>query len=211
MRSLALILPLVAACDPATDAPAEEAPPSATSAPTTASSTAPVVDTGSATLSPEVEACIAEPMAFVVGEGLQEHATLAHGDPVTLVHGGQGGWHLDLTGRVAGSSDLVSAGGLVQLVDDGRIIGGLEQQPVRTALVGWSPDDCAGDLFGLRMFVDDNGPHDIDSMCLLEGAAAELHIEVQDLLDPDPGNVVATTLEVSLALDPTDWAYCHGR
>lgn len=197
-----LLLLLVAAC-------ATEGAPDATGTATPDALSATSGEPGPTAATEPAHPCFAETMTVAVGEGLLDHAELLPGDPITLVHGGQGGWHVDLTGRVEGTTDLVAVEATLRLLSDDRIIAGLEQQPLRTALVDWDEASCSGEFFGLRSYVDDNGPHTLDTMCTLEGEPAAIEIVLSDLSDPDQARVVASVVDVVIGLDANDASYCH--
>jgi len=194
---------LVACADPGSAGQGEvsDAPePSPTSAPLTEEPTEPAL----------AHACFAEPLSVEVGRGDSDHVPVAPGDPVTMVNGPQQGWHIDVSGFVEGASDVVEIEAVVRVVDADWIIAGLEQQPVRTALVGWSEDECAGTFYGLRLYLDDNGPHSYDTICALAGAAVDIEVSLTDLSDPDGERTHETTGLGTLALDPNDIEPCGG-
>lgn len=158
-------------------------------------------DTGTA------HVCHAEPATLSIGSGAGLYAPLSSGDPVVLVHGPQGGWHIDLGGSVSGFSDLIEIAGYVTVVG-GATIAGQDQQPSRVALVGWSDTTCTGEFYDIRAFVDDEGINTLDYICGLETQPLEIEITVTDLIDPS--RAVTETLLVEAALDPVDVEPCDG-
>ena len=194
---------LLVACSDPSGASTSEVPggtpePSPTSAPLTDEPTEPTL----------AHACFADALDVEVGRGGQGELPTESGAPHTLVHGQQGGWHIDLSGYVYGVTDLVKVAATVRVVDDDWIIGGLEQEPLRTALVAWSESECSGSFYGLRLYIDDNGPHNLDTICALEGAAVEVEVTVTDLLDPTGERTKTVIDEGVLSLDPADVEPC---
>jgi hypothetical protein len=153
-----------------------------------------------------VHACHSEPQQLTIGSGAGLFSPLSAGDPVVLVHGPQGGWHIDIGGAVSGFSDLVEVAALVTVVGEGRTIAGEGQQPSRIALVGWSESSCSGEFYDIRAFVDDDGIDTLEEVCPLAGVDLQIDLTVSDLTDPTVS--VTETLQVTAALDPVDEQPC---
>src|SRR5262245_451930 len=52
-----------------------------------------------------IEGCSADDLTLDVGTGADMYVPLADGDHVTLVHGPQGGWHVEAAGFVHNTED----------------------------------------------------------------------------------------------------------
>lgn len=156
-------------------------------------------------------ACHTGTPTLSIGNGAGMFTPLATGADVVLVHGPQGGWHIDLGGEVSGFSDLVEVEGYVRVAGEGRTIAGEEQQPSRLALVGWSDSTCSGTFYDVRAFVDDEGQSTLDYICALDGAPLEIEITVTDLADPTGAWSATETLSAVAALDPNDVEPCATR
>jgi hypothetical protein len=148
----------------------------------------------------------------VIGTGEGAYRPLADGEAVQIVHGPQGGWHLDTAGLVGGSSGQVSVRPRVVL-DDGTPIAG-DQQPQYLALVGYGGGSCEGTFYGVRAFLDDGAGgtgaaggtgSPLEGICPLAGRRATVTVEVGDLATEEG---VEGSVEVVLELDPRDVDAC---
>jgi hypothetical protein len=160
------------------------------------------------TPSTPVAACSSGPLELEVGNGDVSHIQLSPGDPVMMVNGPQQGWHIDVSGYLSGISELVQIETTVTVADDAQVIGGSDQLPVRTALVGWSEGDCAGSFYGVRVFVDGLESQAPDAICPYAGVPLEVTVTVSDLMNPT--RWVESTIEVIGMLDPRDVEVCGG-
>ncbi len=122
------------------------------------------------------------------------------GGSATLVHGPQGGWHVVVSGRVAGSSGEVSVLPTVRVASTGQALTG-EQRPANQSLVG--------DRFeGVLAFVTALPTLDPRAaICDLDGAPLELEVEIEDL---GTGCTAVATTSATAALDPVDVPVCDG-
>jgi hypothetical protein len=141
-----------------------------------------------------VEDCLVPPMALTPGTGVDENfLTLADGDPVTIVHGEQGGWHIEIAGQAKHSLQNVSIQTTVTAIDQPTptVIagaGGATEQ-VLVALAAYDDSQCSGAFWNVRAFVDDfvtpDGASALDVICALEGQNVEITTTVSEIpLDP---------------------------
>ncbi len=165
-----------------TDSPADSVPPPDSAAPCT----------------PDLE----------IGTGVTAFLPLADGDPVTIVYGSQGGWHVETAGIPSGlgpSARILSA-----LFDQrtGAQIAGLDETDVASAPLT-AYDGCAGTFAGVRAVIDDYLPPEgslFAYICGLDGAPLRLDVSASDLPDGTPppfAAVVTRSVEVVGTGDPT--------
>jgi hypothetical protein len=134
-----------------------------------------------------------------LGSGVTDHLPLAAGDPVTLVHGPQGGWHVDVSGWVVGTGQVVSVHPSLVRLSDGLALAG-EQTPQSLALTATEP--CGWEFWAVRAFVDDFvDPDPVGFVCSLAGEPLALTVEVVDLVS---GLTLTDTVEVVGASDPLE-------
>ena len=151
--------------------------------------------------------CLADGIDLDPGTGIEAFEALLDGDDMVMVHGPQGGWHIDVAGRVSNTEQLI--GIQVSFTDSatGNLVGG-DQQETRTALVGWDETSCSGDFYGTRIFVDDLSDNVIqDDICGLDGAELDMVMTVT-ALEAKPPASVTVTLPVRAVLDPADVPIC---
>jgi hypothetical protein len=152
--------------------------------------------------------CATGDITLSVGSGAESYEPLVSGDRVIMVHGPQGGWHVETAGLVERSEKDVSIQPSI-VAGDIDVTGVL--QPDYRALVGYDDDQCSGTFFGTRAFVDydrDDGPSGQVFICSLEGAMATFSVRVQDIVSL---REVTSAVEVMLDLDPVDVYACHGQ
>jgi hypothetical protein len=132
-----------------------------------------------------------------IGSGVESHLPLSEGDAVTVEFGPQGGWHVDVSGRVVGTGQVVGIHPTLTLTRDGLLLSG-ELPPETRALV---PDGaCAWTFWGVRAYLGAALPADpAPFVCDLDGEAAELAVTVEDLAT---GLVLEDRIAVVLARDP---------
>jgi hypothetical protein len=126
------------------------------------------------------------------------------GAPLELVHGPQGGWHVEVAGEAIGLGAQVSVAPVVTDVSSGQILAG-DQPPVEVVVDRF--DGCSGRFEGVRAYVDDvvpEGPY-IDFVCGLAGRWLRLDVDVTDLLGEA---IAAVSVEGIAARDPVDEAFC---
>jgi len=154
--------------------------------------------------------CLADGIAVDPGTGSDSYVGIQDGDDIVMVHGPQGGWHIDVGGRVNHTEELVSIEATFTNLADGTLIAG-DQVESRVALVNWDDTGCSGDFYGQRIFVDDiNSNVGQDDICALDGAELEMTLTVT-AIEADPPAVAETTLKVFAALDPADVPECANR
>lgn len=189
MRALVLLLPLIGiACSGSDDSGTDT---------TAGDDDDDVVYTG----------CLAGGISVDPGTGPDAFVALSSGDEVTLVHGPQGGWHIDVAGMVSNTEELVQVDATFVDTSSGTLVAG-DQTGVRQALVGWDDTGCSGTFYGVRTFVDDIAANVTQAdICALEGAELELTLTVT-ALEGDPPAVAEVTTMVTAVLDPADVAPC---
>jgi len=154
--------------------------------------------------------CLADGIAVDPGTGIDSYVGIQEGDDMVMVHGPQGGWHIDVGGRVNHTEELVSIEATFTNLADGTLIAG-DQVESRVALVNWDDAGCSGDFYGQRIFVDDiNSNVGQGDICALDGAELEMTLTVT-AIEADPPAVAEITLNVFAALDPADVPECANR
>jgi hypothetical protein len=141
------------------------------------------------------------------GTGNEAYEPLAEGDTVTIVHGPQGGWHIETAGFVEHSEREISIFPVIR-TDTGQQIT-TNSQPEFKALVGYDEAVCQGTFFNTRAFVDDAaGPGTAqENICLLGGRTLELSLTVADIVS---GRETTASVNVLAELDPIDVPVCAG-
>jgi hypothetical protein len=155
--------------------------------------------------------CLAEPLTLEVGTGVTEFLALGDGDDITMTHGPQGGWHIDVAGRVGGTEQLVEVDAVFVKTQTSVQIAG-DQQPGRQALVAWDDVGCTGDFFGTRVFIDDTtvgltGEEIFEEICTFDDIDVTMTVTVT-VLESDPQVTVTQSMALKLQLDPVDRSYC---
>ena len=144
--------------------------------------------------------CEDQPMDLVVGTGASAFEELADDDPVTIVHGPQGGWHVEVAGVVSNTGQEVGIQPrIVVLVTDQQIAG--EQQQTLTALSSYDDASCTGEFFNVDAFVDDVDGTNQTRICQLQDQPATLELTVEDF---NTGQTVTESISVVLQTDPGD-------
>ncbi len=147
-------------------------------------------------------------MTLTLGTGADSYVALAEGDPVTLVHGPQGGWHIEVSGQVAHTSQEVAILPTITVVSSGDQIAGDQNQNLM-ALSNFDDASCSGEFFGVNALVGD--PHPEDTLpescyiCSLAGELLDLSITVEDF---NSGDSVTETVQVIVEPDPGDVEPC---
>jgi len=150
-------------------------------------------------------ACHDGPLELSVGTGAIMFEPLSTGSPVTIVHGPQGGWHIDIAGEVTGTTDIVEVASVITLASSGDAIAG-DQQPTRIALSDWDDAGCTGNFFGITTYVDDIPSTDQQAICDMEGETLTIELTVTDL--SAPSITITEVLDVTMALDAIDVKPC---
>lgn len=140
------------------------------------------------------------------GTGVDAFVPLAEGDLLEVVHGPQGGWHLEIGGRVRGASDILLVNATAVVVATGVQIAG-DQVPTVAQPEDFDPNACEGTFFHKPAFVDDREPTDLAFVCSLAGEALDFTVHVTDGAS---GLTRSAGVRVTAALDPDDEPLCGG-
>lgn len=151
------------------------------------------------------------PSELAPGTGLAPVEPLADGATFTLVHGPQGGWHVDTGGLVTFPTREVTIA--PRVTTQGRQLAG-DQALFYTILADYDEASCAGNFYEARAYVDDelealDTATDVlfDYICPLAGAPVTVEVEVSDL---DRTEVLTTSVSGTLQLDAYDVSACAG-
>lgn len=163
----------------------------------------------------EPETCEGTEPTITVGTGQYGYEALEDGDPVVVVNGPQGGWHVWTSAIVTASSSTLTvhttleAPGFAQ-----HSLAGSDDVPWVVDLsapgVGsWDEGTCSGELYGQYTLVNDAVPPGgsyLDFICGLEGRELVLGGTITD------GDVEAgDSVQVRAQLDPANVSYCHSQ
>ena len=139
-----------------------------------------------------------EGVTVAVGTGDAAYVPLQAGDPVTMVHGPQGGWHILGSALVQNSAPVVSLHFTIHTADAGVLIA---DNTYRVLLVESPP--CGGSFPGMYAYLNVSALADGEADTppeLLGGARLKMRIEATD----DEGGLGVGEIEVVAALDPID-------
>ncbi|MEQ1564884.1 MAG: hypothetical protein ABMA64_04545 [Myxococcota bacterium] len=153
------------------------------------------------------DSCTSEAIQLEVGTGEMQFLKLAAGDPVTLVHGPQGGWHVWTAIQSKFSEPEVSILPSITVPSMGGLTLSGDQQAQFVALL-YDEATCDGAFAGLRAYVDTDqatGPTGLDLICALEGVEMELCVNVTDIVD---GRSADQCVTVTAELDAVDVPNC---
>ncbi len=143
-----------------------------------------------------------------LGEGAFAYAPREDGDAVTLVHGPQGGWHVELAGEVRGSRGAVRlVPSVVEATQQVSIAGEGQEDEPPVQLSGWSASTCAGTFYGFRVFVDDVDPGGSYQRFICTLRDNPLRITVT-ATDAQTGEQAVGEWNAVAALDPDDVPIC---
>ena len=145
---------------------------------------------------PEVPPCTDPPDLFFLTE---PGARWDQGDPATMVHGIQGGWHIGLTGDAHGPQTLDVAVRITQVSTGIQLAG--DDNDFRMRLLSYDDEACEGTLTGMIAYLDDPGGVDQPYICSRVGE--ELHIWLS-LTDPETGRSDSEEVTVVAVADPDD-------
>ncbi len=137
---------------------------------------------GEATDSEEAIVCSAEPSAEL-GQGEITFEPVGEGGVFDVVHGPQGGFHVDAAVVVEGFGATVQVSGTVVDTVTGAQVGGAQADSV-VALQGYDAQGCTGTAPGLRLFLDDlstEAEQEAAACALGAGGALEVTVTVTDL------------------------------
>jgi len=125
-----------------------------------------------------VDPCVAQDLALSLGTGVREYRSVQEGDATTVVYGPQGGWHIDVAGRLENTGEAVRIAPTFTLVETGQQFAG-DHDPALLALVDYDAGSQTGDFFGVRSVVDlDLTP---DFVCPLAGQDLLMRVAVTDV------------------------------
>jgi hypothetical protein len=130
---------------------------------------------------------------------------LEPGDEVRVVHGAQGGWHVDVAGRVVGAGPEVAV--QVTLTEtSGREISGA-QGAAWLGLADHDEASCAGTFTDVHAMIDAQLDRtDAEVVCGLDRQAVVLAVEVTT----GSGAVATARLPVVALVDAVDLEACDG-
>lgn len=151
--------------------------------------------------------CTTEDITLAVGTGATAYEALADGDSVTMVHGPQGGWHVETAGLVANSEAEISILPALRSDSLGIEITGALQADYK-ALVGYDDTACSGTFYNTRAFIEtdrDTGPAGLDFVCGLAGETVTFSVVVEDIVSL---RQATAEVQVVLELDPADVPEC---
>lgn len=136
--------------------------------------------------------------AMALGTGAEGYLPLAAYDLVTLVHGPQGGWHIDVGAQVTGLGQVVSVLPEVRRASDGARI----SSNTLPEFIGMSAQEPCGYVFwGIRALLTVPEEDPIAYICGLSGEELLLSVRVEDL---QTGIALEETISVVGASDEDD-------
>jgi hypothetical protein len=159
--------------------------------------------------------CADAALTVEIGTGQYTHEALADGDPVTIVNGPQGGWHVWTSGRLTATTSVVLAHASLVGNETGESLAGANDAPwsfdvAEPGLGSWDEATCTGEFYGQFAFVDDVVPPSaesyLDFICGLENRELTFTLTVTDSLT---GEEASDTRTVRAVLDPSNVSYCH--
>lgn len=146
----------------------------------------------------EPVACTELGPTITIGTGDVAFVPLAEGDEVVMVHGPQGGWHVDVAARIGNTHQTIAFRPSITLDATGEAVAS-EPQDAYVALAGFT--ECDGEVWGQRCYIDEHEPTDQAFVCSLAGESATIVVRVTD---PQTGLSASAEQRVTLAADPTD-------
>jgi len=143
-------------------------------------------------------ACGDAPATVEVGGGAMDFEPASDGDPVTMVHGPQGGWHVLASVRLDAVDPIVSLHYTIAVQPDGAVV---SDNTYRVQILQDTP--CGGYYPGMYgyLLVDALAEGELDTPPeLLAGRELLLRIDIED----QAGRTASDTLTAVAALDPMD-------
>ena len=141
--------------------------------------------------------CEAQPPSLVIGTGERDWEDLSAGDPVTMVHGPQGGWHM------LGSARINNTGPIVRINFDIRTQGGVAISENIYTVQMIRDEDCSGYYPGMYGYLNvaalEDGELDTPPE-LLSNTPVVIEMTATDL----DGLQATASLEVLAVPDPVD-------
>lgn len=142
-----------------------------------------------------------------VGNGVGGHVPLADLDEVVIVHGGQGGFHVDVSGIVHNVSSVVNVRSILTVESTGQQLAG-DIAPLAYLLGNYDEDTETGLFTGERALISVEIADTTEEICPFEDAIMELCVEIMDL--GGDGDMGLDCVRVTAVLDPSDVPFCHG-
>lgn len=142
--------------------------------------------------------CEAAEPSVLVGGGAEVYEPLNDGDPATIVHGPQGGWHMLASARVSNTLDIVTITYTTHLLPEETSLS-WNQYRVQLQLF----EECTGDYPGMYGYLDVSALAEGEADTppeLLEGRELRLSLQVTDT----DGHEVEASVVVVGELDPVD-------
>jgi hypothetical protein len=140
----------------------------------------------------------------VVGNGESEHVPVLPTDEVTMHHGGQGGWHIEVSGEVVGTASLITLQVWVESVADGSTVAGSDQATF-LQLADFDEAVPSGIFVGQNAYLG-VGCVDDEKICGLGGQAIRLCALAADVAAPE---LLAEGCSEAIAvIDPIDTTLC---
>jgi len=143
-------------------------------------------------------------MTAQLGVGEFEYAPAPDGGDITIVHGPQGGWHMDLAGQLAGSNELVKVSATVIVNESGAQIGGAGQEGDPAVLLA-NYANCSGDFVKARILLDDDPTLGQDFFCSLHGKTLDIMVTVTNIIN---GEQVQGSMSLVARPDSVDAGIC---
>ena len=121
--------------------------------------------------------------SVVVGNGETVHTALSDGDHVTMFHGPQGGWHIEVSGFVSNTGSAVAVAPTVTHPASGTLLSGIQPEGF-ILLAGWTIASQDGDFVGTKALLDDVADWaTMRRFCEYENEELELCVHIEDLAD----------------------------
>ncbi|MBX2798672.1 MAG: hypothetical protein KTR31_13405 [Myxococcales bacterium] len=147
-------------------------------------------------------------MSLAVGTGSTGFHPLGSGDPLQMVHGPQGGWHVDLSAAVGNTFQSVEVRSELTVPDIGTTpIAGGDEHVDFVGLVAYDELTCAGEVWSVQVLIDNFKPVNITRICGLHGKEAVFEVTVRDV---QTDQAVTESVEVRLQASQQDLAFCAG-
>lgn len=153
----------------------------------------------------DVPACTQGGVVLDIGTGANTYQPLGDGDVIFMVYGPQGGWHVDVGGRISGSTDAVTVDPSVVWVAEDIQLAGLAQETPTQLLAGYDTATCTGSFAGVQAFLKDYFPDSSSQLakeqfiCGLAGESLRIDVTVTDL---NTGAATTASRTVTAMPDP---------
>lgn len=142
--------------------------------------------------------------SVVVGNGETAHSALSDGDHVTMFHGAQGGWHIEVSGFVSNTGSAVAVSPTVTHTASGTVLAGVQPESF-ILLAGWTIASQNGVFVGTKALLDDVADWaQMNRFCEYENEALELCVHIEDLADASIQADDCVTVIADLHVDDVD-------